>query len=166
MANSLEETAGANVDQKDAVSPAGLSTRIPQGDGSLTADDEETQSPEPSRTNAGSSSETLDMPSLGLDGTQRHPLTAAASPSRHTLRHVQTPPGYHQDDHDRIFAALVLPSRDAGNWRLRDALSQDLAALETALQDLLWASSGSVWHANLRSGLRTQDRWRSTCGAA
>ena len=142
-ASPMEEKAAANLDQKDAVSPTALSTRITQGDGTLASADEETQSQTPSRTKAGSSSETLEMSSRRVDGPQRHPLTAAASVSRHTLRHAETPPSSYQDQHARIFAALAPESSGTDNWRLRDALSQDLAALETALQDLL-ADSGEM----------------------
>jgi hypothetical protein len=63
--------------------------------------------------------------------------------SRHTLRHAKTPASSYQDQHARIFAALASESYSTANWRLRDALSQDLTAFETALQDLL-ADSGEM----------------------
>ena len=83
------------------------------------------------------------MPSLARNGLPRPSLTAAETLSRHAPRRVETPPGSHQDERAWIFAALAPESYGTGNWRLRDALSQDLAALETALQDLL-ADSGEI----------------------
>jgi hypothetical protein len=142
-ASPMEEKAGANLAQGDSASPTVLSIRITPGDGTLTSGAEEMQSLVPSRTKAGGSSQTLEMPSLTLDGPQRQPLRAAESLSRHTLRHVETPPGSHQDEHARIFEALAPESHGTGNWRIRDALTQDLVGLETALQDLL-ADSGEV----------------------
>jgi hypothetical protein len=54
-----------------------------------------------------------------------------------TLRHTEIPPGSRDRGPDRVFAALASASPDTAVGRLRDALSQDLAALEAALQDLL-----------------------------
>jgi hypothetical protein len=142
-ASPVEEKAAENLDRKDAVSPTALSTRTTQDDGTLASPDEETQSQTASRTKAGSSSERLEMSSRRVDGPQRHPLIAEASVSRHTLRHAESPPSSYQGQHARIFAALAPESSGTHNGRLRDALSQDLAALETALQDLL-ADSGEM----------------------
>jgi hypothetical protein len=133
----MEEKTVANLDRGVPVNPAAPSNRIPQDDGRLASDAEEQRSLAPSRTTGDGSSETVEMPSRSLDGPQRHASSAAASPSRHTRRHVETQPGYDYGERGWLFAALVPGSYGTSNWRLREALSHDLAALETALQDLL-----------------------------
>lgn len=142
-ANPMKETAGTNLDPSGAVSPPALPTRSTQGEGTRVSGDGDTSWLEPVRTTAGGSSDTLELSSLRLDGPTQDPLTAAGSTPRHTLRHGEPPGGYHHDPHPWALSALAPDSQDVGDWRLRDALSQDLAALETALQDLL-ADSGEM----------------------
>jgi hypothetical protein len=139
----IEEKADANPDPKVAGSPTGLSAPMTAGDGRIALGGEERQSQAANRAKASGSRAALEMPSPPLDGPQRHALTATERLSHHPLRPMKIPPNASPEGHAQIFAAMAAESSGTGNWRLREALSQDLAALETALHDLL-ADSGEM----------------------
>ena len=99
--------------------------------------DEENGSFSPSPKGAVDAGDTSEVPGFGLDGARQDPSTEAENPDGPTTRRVQLPSDSGDVRQARLFASSVTEFRNGDNWRLRDVLPQDLAALERALQNLL-----------------------------